>query len=200
MHTSASRRFLDRLGERARTRGERIVLGALLLFVALFVGPHALSAPLFVTAGPFAWIVGALLLAAGGLLASKLYAIFLLRDHDLSRLRAGTPGLLALAGACAFVGAVGHGSELWLATRRMAADPDRFLEHLVAGARGGAALLIVSLLAAVVIAVGWSWVAGRIARIEAAELSCLLLTESDSPGCHPRPSTSPISSAPRQTR
>lgn len=57
IHESPFRRFLGRISEQAQTRWERVLLTALVVFIALFAGRELLSTELYHRASRFVWPV-----------------------------------------------------------------------------------------------------------------------------------------------
>jgi hypothetical protein len=174
IHTSAWRRFLDRFSDQAQTRWERIFLSLLLVFVAAAAGRLVFSVDIFLTAGAWVWpvliVTGATLVAS----AIKYYMIFIKKDHNTRRLRAGLPVVLYAAGVNLVLGVYGQWFGLYRATVRATEDLDAFWFLAVSWLLQSASLLAVSFLTALLPALFWFFLTNRIARIEQAESSALL--------------------------
>ncbi len=175
VHGSPYRRFLDRLGGQARSRWERAVLSVILLVVAAGTGRALAGSDLFRAAGPFVWPVLACTAIAITIGLAKLYAVYLRQDHRPSRLRRGLGALPALAAADIVIGVYGYSWTLYLLLRAMAEDPVRALPRLAGSLLAGSATVVVCLLSALLCAIFWYVLQDRVARIEEAEASLLLM-------------------------
>jgi len=174
VHAGGYRRFLERLGAQARTRWERWFLAAILVFVAVTAGRLVLTAALFRAASAFVWPVLASTFLAVSVLVVKYHAAYLRQDHDAKRLRAGLMLAPGLATANLFIGMAGLWLGLYFAARRIALDSDHVPAHVSDWMLSSSATLIVSLVSALLIAILWFTLAGKIARIEEAEAAVLL--------------------------
>lgn len=176
VHTTGLRRFLDQLGERTRSRWERAVLIALVLFLAIVAGRQLLATDLFLNAGRLVWPIALLTLAAVALFLRKVYVLHIRKDHDVRRLRTGLTALLGLGATNLLVGGYGYWIELYVALKRIAPESPPVLQILAEWFFQGSALLIVTFLAAILCGLLWFALTNSVARIEQAEAAVILET------------------------
>ncbi len=174
LHGSPLRRWLDRFGEQARHRGERLGLAALLLF--LLLGTRALlpTRGLLGDAGPGLWLVAAATIPGLLLAAGKAYRIWGRDEHDPLRARRGVDAILGLAGLAVCLGL----GAWWLGLRdvaaRAAGAPEEATRWVLAWLSEGSATVVVSFQAAILLGVIWLALDGAAARVERGEAELLL--------------------------
>jgi hypothetical protein len=174
IHTGGLRRLLASLGSQRLSRLERAVFLLVLVVVGLYTGRLLLEGRLFLAAGPLVWPV-AVGTAFGLLLAGvKFYQLGLKQDHRPAAVQRGLNLLLGLAVGDLVLGLAGFWFGLRQAALQTVEEPGLYLLHLVSWLHGGAALLIVAFLGAVLVALLWFIISSRVARIEEAEVAYLL--------------------------
>lgn len=169
LHASLYRRLLARLSHRTRHRVERVVLGTISAGVlaggfAALVRVDALADPSPFVAPVFA--LGAAVLLLG---ASKLFLLYVKRDHSPGRLRAGLPTLLALGVGSVAVAVLGVLVDTYRLAGAAMSSIDRQFDLVVRWVRQDAVLLVASLLIALAAGLAWFLCLRRVVRIESAE-------------------------------
>lgn len=174
VHTSAYRRFLDRLSGQAQAFWERVFLVALLIFVGVFIGPSLLRSEMFAHTGVFLWPIAGTSLALLYLAIRKVYTLYIKKDHRVRRLRWGLMPMIALAGVDVVLGIQGfvfllHSSFTLFLITSGPMDPDlgRWMIQ-------SSATAVVSLSAAILTAVIWFVLSNKVAAIERDEAAHLL--------------------------
>ena len=173
VHQTPIRRFLGSLSEQARTRWERAVLIALLVFIAAFSGRELLDTRLFSDASRFVWpVLGA---ALYGLLMTivNIYRLLIRKQYDPRRLRSGPVTVLAAGVACLLIGFAGLAVEMYRTAMSIAARAGDPLAYIVEWGISCAAMLMVAHLAAIAAGIAWFFLDSRVRRIEAAETAWL---------------------------
>ena len=179
VHTSSVRRLLDRLSGQARSRWERVVLAVVAATLAVVGGELVVRGGVASAAGPFVWPVFACGLVGTLLGVVKFYQIYVRQDHELRRARWGLDVIAALAAAQVFLGFFGAWFELFLAARLLRSDVGLAGIYLFNWLMRSAALLSVSLMGALLIAILWFTLARRVAAIADAEAMMLLTTRGE---------------------
>ena len=166
LHTSGCRRVLDLLGEQGRRTWERVVFALLLLFVVAAGGIQMLTRDVLHDAGPAAWIVAALAVAAVAIAIRTAYVLWLTPDGDLRRLGEGLPIILVLGGAEILTGICGwiSGLHAWLGA--FTGEDGLDLAPLIQTLLRGSALTVFALLCAVGTALLWYALQARLAGLE----------------------------------
>jgi hypothetical protein len=174
IHESSFRKLLSRISDQAQTRWERVLLTALVVFIALFAGRELFSSQLYARAGIFAWPILAVGLMTVFVAVFRFYALYIKRDHDIRRLRAGLAWLIA--GGCAgiVIGMYGAVIETYRAVRASIANIEMSLQYTIACALRCSAMLIVSLLTATAAFCLWFVLVNKARSIEQAEASWLI--------------------------
>jgi hypothetical protein len=174
LHSSAWRRFMDRLGEQAQTRWERCLLVLMLVFIVVIAGRTAVSVDVFALAHVSVWVAVSITAVATWFAGFKAFVAFVKQDHDVRRLRWGLPALLVAAGADLVVGAYGGCMGMYEAARRSAEDPNGIWLYTIQWLVEGASLQLVCLSASVLVALMWYLIVNKVTRIERAEATELL--------------------------
>jgi hypothetical protein len=166
LHRSAARRGMDRLSEQASTWWEKLMLVAVLLFVAGSTGTLVFYPSFFDHASVFIWPGVVLGILALGVFLFKAYQLFIRKDHALRLLRRGLPSLLFLACAALFNGIFGSVLQMQSSMYRIAEDYTTAHVHLSTWLVGSTATMILSLLVAILVALFWFVLMSRVKRIE----------------------------------
>jgi len=186
IHESAFRKLFSRLSEQAQTRWERVLLIMTIATVAGLAGAAISTSDFFRPASVFMWPATALGGAAVILSLVKAYRLFVRKDHDIRRLRAGLDGVPALGGAGCLTGVFGYFFELF-----NAGDYGLFLDlkiiyFIYIPVHGGelagvvdwllrsSALIIMSMIVALVSGLLWFILVSKADSIEQAEAAYLL--------------------------
>jgi hypothetical protein len=173
VHCGPVRRVLDHLSAGALRFWERLLLGAL-CGVACYVGGWMTQGiRIFLDAGPFAWPV--LLTAVAALLLSvaKFYRLFLKQDHYWRHLQRGLVPLLGLAVLMMFLGFTGSWLEVWRLANEAEGGDTHLMVYMMRWALQTTALLQLSLGLALLSALAWFGLAGKVGRIERHEAELL---------------------------
>jgi hypothetical protein len=174
LHSSAFRRWMDRFSAQARTVWERVMLVAILLFVALMTGRPLLSTTFFRDASGFIWPAILIGIATLGIFLAKGYQLYLKKDHDIRGLSRWLPTLLLLACAAPANGLFGYILTLYSAMTRIAGEIEMAGPYLTVWLFGSTVTMIFSLLVAILAAVFWFVLINKVARIEVAEAALIL--------------------------
>jgi hypothetical protein len=181
VHSTPVKRALDGLSEQARSRWERGLLAALVVFAMVVGGRSLLAGRMLSGMSLFAWPI--LLFVVAGLLigAMRIYSIFIKKDHDIRRLRSGLSPLLVLAVAELVLGFGGAWVGLFLAIVKMMDDIEHSGVYLFGWMLRGSATLCFGMIAAMLLALIWMVLAARVAAIEQAEAAVLLRPRTSKP-------------------
>jgi len=174
VHSTTVKRALDSFSEQARSRWERGLLAALVLFALVIGGPPLIAGRLLSGMSSFAWPV--LFLAAVGVAigAARVYSLFIKKDHDTRRLRSGLNLLLAVATIELLLGFGGAWVDLFLTVTRILDDIESSGIYLFDWMLKSSATLCFSMIAAMLLALTWMVLSSRVAAIEEAETALLL--------------------------
>lgn len=175
IHESALRRFMDKLSEQAKTRWERVLLIVILLFIAAFGAKQSLTVEFFLQASKFIWLALGIALSAAILSIVKFYNIYLEKDHRITKLRAGLPALLFLAGASLVIGVYGLFIELYLSACKIIDHAEKTFFFTIEWLVKSSSLIVFSLLVAIFAALIWFIFYNKVKKIEQAEVAFLLL-------------------------
>lgn len=174
VHGGWFRRFTDMIAERAGHRWERALAVLLVAAGLVLSGALVQAVPMSRAAGPWLLpvLVAALVSAALGLW--KAYGLWLRGDHRPQTLHAGLGVMLFMAVLELFLAFGAVGLSALQVVRAMGSAPERSglmtMEWLLASL----ALLVMSLSLAMVGALAWFFLAGRVATIERREAAALL--------------------------
>ncbi|MFC1543680.1 hypothetical protein ACFL4Y_00295 [Gemmatimonadota bacterium] len=174
LHRPVFRRVMERLSAQAQSRWEKGALLGLLVIMSVVGLPILYEAGGGGQAGITFWPV----LAAGlaGLLTAltKVFQLFIKRDHRRRGLRQGMPALLTLAIGSSAAGLFGFSIELYLAIGRLRFDHGGLWPIVFEWLQRGAPVLMLGLLLTMVTALFWFSLIHAIQRIEQSEVSYLL--------------------------
>jgi len=174
VHSTAVKRALDGLSEQARSRWERGLLAVLVASTVVVGAPPLIAGRLLSGMTVFAWPV--LVFAALGFLigATRIYSLFIKKDHDPRRLRSGLNPLVAFAIVELLLGFGGAWVGLFVAVTRILDDIESSGVYLFDWMLRGSATLCFSMIAAMLLALTWMVLVARVAAIEQAEAAVLL--------------------------
>jgi hypothetical protein len=173
IHETGFQKFLAGLSGQARTRWERIVLLVLIHFVFIFSGKEIVTTKLFTLSGPFVWPVAGFSLIGFTIILVEIYRLYIKRRYDVRRIRSGPLPLLAVSGAIVLTGFTGSVVGLFRAAGRIASGSGEALLQVIDWALGSSALMMVSLLSAMTVAIAWFILDNKVRRIEEAEMAWL---------------------------
>jgi len=171
VHRSWYAKLMDHLSERGQARWERGMLALLLVFIAATAGAQIAREPLLADAGPWAWPLVGIALAAAGLGLQQAHKLWVRQDHRPQGLRAPLLGLFGLAGGDLLIGLGGVAHGLMAGVAGALAGPDASAWRAVPALRECAALVTVCLLVFILVALIGFLLLRRVARIEQAELA-----------------------------
>jgi uncharacterized membrane protein len=174
VHRSAVQRWLERLSDRARSLGERILLFVIVLLTVTAVGMQLAGTTLFRDTSDFIWPLAVIAAAALALSLAKIYQLYVRKDHHVRTLRDGLPTLMFLALAALFVGCFGLVWELFASMSAAAAGDTHPAIPFNRWMFESTATLIASLLVAIVTALAWFLILNKVLRVERAGASLLL--------------------------
>jgi len=174
VHCNGLRHWLDGISIQVRGLYERIILIALVAFVALASGGMMLSQDFFHSASEFIWPVLATALVTLALVLRKVYGLWLKQDHHPRRLRRGLSPILYLAGVQLLLGAYGFWLELYGLAWRARQDLEPALAQTLDWLTEGSALLVFCFAVSMLTALAWLALAQKVAQVEEAELEFLL--------------------------
>jgi hypothetical protein len=173
VHTSFARRLLDRLSVQAPSRWERVLLTLVILFLLISSGGLLARGEIIRNAGPAVWPVLALMLWALLLGAAKTRQIYMGGDYDVRRLQAGLAVILVLAVTQVTVAFFEAWFMLYLFARNSMAEIELTGINLMNWLMSSSALMAISMTTAILTALVWFFLAGRVARIEEGEAAIL---------------------------
>jgi len=175
VHCGPVRRALDRLSADALPRWERLLLFIVILGVVLAGSWWDRGDQLFRDAGPFAWPVVLVFAAALGVAAGLAYRLFLKQDHRRRGLRRHADSMLVLVVLMAFLGFAGSWFEVWRLAGEAIGGTTPVAVFQMRWALLASALLQVSLGLALLSALAWFGLAGKVSRIERYEAESRLI-------------------------
>jgi hypothetical protein len=174
IHQSPLRLWLDRISAQAQSRGERLVLAAILAFVVLYTGRLMAATRFLEQASSSIWPVMGIALIALGFTVAKTYQLYLKQDHRLREVRRWLGLLLVLAIASLSVSIFGFLLDLRRLLIRLAAGDFAAGDSLVSWLMAGSATMVSGLLTSLLIALAWFVLMNKAGRIEEAEAAALL--------------------------
>jgi hypothetical protein len=125
-------------------------------------------------ASRFVWPVLAISLATLSIAVFKIYRLYVKKDHDVRRLRAGIDWLLAGGSFSLLAGIIGTLYEMHGSVMLAVAEAENAMLLLVAWALKCSALMIVSLDAAIAAGIIWFVLMNKAKSIEMDEAAWLL--------------------------
>jgi hypothetical protein len=177
VHRGPIRRALDRISSRAVRHWERLLLFILVASACYTGGWLTQGTRVVRDAGPFAWPVLLGAVVASVVAIAKFYQLYLKQDHRWRGLRRGLSPLLGIAVFLVFLGFTGSWLEALKLAGKSVASEREIVPHLLQWALQATALLQLSLGLAVLIALAWFGLAGKVGQIENYEAELLLRTE-----------------------
>ncbi len=182
IHESVFGKFIHRFSERAQTRWERVALVITLLFIVVISTRTIVVTQFFSQASIFIWpILG---IAFGAIILSlvKFYNLYIKKDHNIKKLRAGLTSVLFLGGLSLFVGACGYFIEIYSAAGYTILpgasfitrvynpiDSDEGIIHVTDSLIRSSSVGMTSLLVTIFIALIWFILMNKVLKIEQAE-------------------------------
>jgi hypothetical protein len=176
IHESTFHRLLGRFSEQARTRWERLLLAAVVLFIAAFAGRELLSTEIFRRASGYIWPVAGAAFGTLVIAVVQVYRLYVKKDHAIRRLRSGLVYLPAMAFLSMLAGMYGFFMELYRLMISGMPQIESSITNLVQWGIHASATLIVSLLVAIVAGLLWFMFSNKARSIEIAEAAWLLDT------------------------
>ena len=174
IHRSLISRLLGRISAQAQTRWERALLTVGVIFIASYTGRALVSADLLENATGFVWPVLGISLATLALAVFKAYDLYIKKDCDTRRLRAGIHPLLAGGLLSLLAGLVGTIYGAYRAAVHSAAEIERAVLLFVDWSLGSSALMIISLDVAIAAGIVWFVLMNRARSIEMEKAAWLL--------------------------
>lgn len=174
IHETFLRMLLGRISEQAQTKWERALLTLVVFFIASFSGRELFSARLLERASPFVWPVLGISLATLSIAVFQSYRLYIKKDHDVRRLRAGLHWLLAGGAFSLLAGLTGTLYEMHRSVALSVAEVEKALLFLVDWALRCSALMIVSLDVAIAAGIIWFVLMNKARSIEIDEAAWLL--------------------------
>ncbi|MFQ5604648.1 MAG: hypothetical protein ACE5HS_15365 [bacterium] len=173
IHDTGFRKFLNKLSEQAQTRWERVCLVLLFLFLFFFVGREIFSFRFFSNASHFIWPILGISLAMTVLATSKIYRLFIKKDHRIRKLHSGLSTFLFLCGSSLMIAVGGFLVELYQTAGKIMRDSEHAFHYIIEWLSKGSALIIVSAFITIFAAILWFIFLIRITKIEIAEMAYL---------------------------
>jgi hypothetical protein len=161
-------KWLHNISDRTRNKWEKMSLIFIILFSIYFIGQVFLSHQFFLNASIFVLPVVTIGILTMILFVIKFYKLFILKDHNIKRLRKKLPTILFLGSASLLVGVLGFFIDLYLTVSRIISDIDKTLIYFIEWLIRGSAHLIISLVFVILILGLWYLLYTKILRIEAA--------------------------------
>jgi hypothetical protein len=151
-----------------------VLLVIVVFFIAAYTGRELFSARLFEKASPFVWPVLGFSLMTLSIAICQIYRLYIKKDHEVRRLRAGLDWLLAGGLLSLLAGITGTLYEMYRMALFSFAEVDRALIFLVDWALESSALMIVSLDVAIAAGIVWFVLMNKARSIELDEAAWLL--------------------------
>jgi len=167
-------RWLHTITDRTRNRWEKLALVFIILFSLFFVGQVILSSEFFLHSSVFVIPVLTIVFFALILLMIKFYKIYILKDHNIKRLRSNLPSILFLGGATLLVGVLGFFIHLYLTVSMISSDIEKTLSHLIEMMISSSAYLMICLILTIFISILLYILYTKITKIEIAASEYLL--------------------------
>ncbi|MCE5249207.1 hypothetical protein LLG96_03205 [bacterium] len=114
LNDSAVKRFLRRFPSHVQRWIEVISWCVIMLAASCVLYMKASHGSLFID-GPFAWMLAGITLALCGITISRLYVLYIKRDHTVTRIRSGLPFMLFLGCLSILIGVDGFFLEIYSA-------------------------------------------------------------------------------------
>ena len=131
IHDHWINRLMNKLSNQGRNRWEKILLLFLIAFTVIFSGNVIFNHEFFRHSSVF--ITPVLILAISLIIhvITRVYKLFIKRDHTISRLRKGIPAVLFFGGAALLAGILGFFIDTYLTVSRIAADMEKTLIYFI---------------------------------------------------------------------
>ena len=188
IHESAFRKFLNKLSAQAQTWWERAALVVALMFIAVLSTRQIAGAQFFLQASIFIWPILGIAFLAIILSLVKFYNLYIKRDHNIKKLRAGLTFILFLGGLNLFLGVCGYFAEMYsagsytilpgggfIAIVCNVFDSDDMLVHITDPFIRSSSVGMISMLVTIFLALSWFLLMNKVLKIEQAESAFLLV-------------------------
>jgi len=174
VHRSGFQRWIERFSERTRSLWEKTLLLIIVLFSLGVGGMQLAGMTLIRDTSRFIWPLALVAAAALAVILTKVYQLYIKKNHHVRRLRDGLPALLFLALASLFIGCFGVFWDLFAAMGGAVAGAIHPAIPFKQWVFESTATLIVALFVAIIAALAWFLILNKVLRIERAEASLLL--------------------------
>lgn len=167
-------KWLHNITDRTRNRWEKLALIFIILFSAFFLGRIIFTSEFFLHSSIFVLPILSISFLATILLIIKFYKIYILKDHNIKRLRAKLPSILFLGGANLLVGVLGFFIHLYLTLSKISSDIEKTLIYSIEWLISSSAYLMICLILTLFLSILWYTLYTKIVKIEAAAAEHLL--------------------------
>ena len=124
-------KWLNNISDRTRNKWERIALIVIILFSLFFIGKLIFTTHFFLKTSIFVLPVLAVSFLATIFILIKYYQIFIIKDHNIKRLRSNLPTILFFGGASLLAGLIGFFIDLFLTVSKIASDLKNTLIYFI---------------------------------------------------------------------
>jgi len=183
VHESLFKKLLNKLSEQAQNKWEKIILLVALHVTMILAGKVITTREFFLNSSYFIIPLLGITFISFIVSLTKIYSLFIKKDHTIKKLRKGLPLILFFGGMSLFVGVTGYFVELlrignvgmFLETKlfHLIIIDDNF-DNVIEWFMKSSSLIMTGLLAAIVSSAFWFILYNKVIKIEQAEAAILL--------------------------
>ncbi len=188
IHQSLFRKLLDRITAQTQNRWEKVIFVFMFIFIIAISFHGILSTQFFLQASKWIIPVLGIFLIASLISIPKFYQLYLKKDHQVKKLRAGLPLIIGLGVLNFMVGIMGYLIELYkagdhamLLVNHLAfvittheADAARTMNDITSWMIKSSSLIMFTIVSTIIIAVVCYIIMNKVLKIERAEAIVLL--------------------------
>jgi hypothetical protein len=174
LHDSQLTRFMNRISQSTAGRWERWLFLLLVIFTVVFSGHAVFNHDFFLHSSIFITPVLGIAVLTVIQVVSRLYKIFLKKDHEIRRLREGIPAILFYGAAALLSGILGLFIDTFLTVSRIASDFANTLLYFIEWMTRISSMAVFTLYVVIFTAMVWFILYDKVLRIERAEFQLLV--------------------------
>ena len=166
VYNSGIYKWLNNISQRTRNKWERIAIIVIILFSLFFVGKLIFTTHFFLKTSVFVLPVLAVSFLTTIFILIKYYQIFILKDHNINRLRSHLPTILFLGGASLLIGVIGLFIDLFITVSRISSDLKNILTYFMDWLIRSSSYLMICLIIVIFLFVLWHILYTKVCKIE----------------------------------
>jgi len=159
-------KWLNNISDRTRNKWERLAIIFIILFSLFSIGKIIFTTEFFLKTSIFILPVLAVSFLAVIFIMIKYYQIFILKDHNIKRLRSNLPTILFFGGASLLTGVIGFFIDLFLTVSKISSDIKNTLIYFMDWLVRSSSYLMICLTIVMFLFVLWHIFYTKVTKIE----------------------------------